>query len=109
VWQWPWHKPPEPVRPPKVGGTRAPAEVHRIDFSKPHDFHFRFGYEKGEPAVFRRYALIGFTTPTEDEGAGASSYGEYAHNRWLVLRREDGTLLYAPRESLLYIEESAAG
>jgi hypothetical protein len=97
------------VKPPKVGGTRAPADVHRIDFSKPHDFHFRFGYDKGEATVFRRCVLIGFTTPTEDDTAESAGYGEYAHNRWLVLRQENGRLLYVPRDSLLYIEESAAG
>ena len=96
VWRWPWQK---HVKPPKVGGTRAPAEVHRIDFSKPHDFFFRFAYDGGELTVFRRCVLVGFTTP---EGGSR----EYAHNRWLVLRREDGRLLYASRESLLYIEES---
>jgi hypothetical protein len=95
------------VKPPKVAGTRAPADVRRIDFSKPHDFHFRFGYDKGEPAVFRGCVLIGFTTPGEEDTGGAASFGEYAHNRWLVLRQKDGRLLYVPRESLLYIEESA--
>jgi hypothetical protein len=93
--------------PPKVGGTRAPAEVCRIDFSKPHDFHFRFGYEKGEPTVFRGCVLIGYTTPTEDDASGSAGFGEYAHNRWLVLRQENGRLLYVPRDSLTYIEESA--
>ena len=105
MWRLPWRKSPEPVRPPKVGGTRAPDEIHRIDFSRPHDFHFRFAYEKGEPAVFRRCVLVGFTTPADDGGSG-SGFAEYAHNRWLVLRREDGRLTYAPRDSLLYIEES---
>jgi hypothetical protein len=33
--QWPWQKKPEPVRPPKVGGTRAPDQVLRIDFHFP--------------------------------------------------------------------------
>jgi hypothetical protein len=106
VWQWPWQKRPKP---PKVGGTRAPDEVYRIDFSKPHDFHFRFGFDKGEPSVLRRCVLIGFTTPTEDGVTGGGEYREYAHNRWLVLRQEDGRLLYAPRDCLLYIEESGPG
>ena len=67
TWRWPWQKPPpEPVRPPKVGGTRVPDAVHRIDFSKPHDFHFRFGYNKEPDVVFRRCLLVGFTTPVED-------------------------------------------
>jgi hypothetical protein len=109
MWRWPWQKPPEPVKPPKVGGTRAPDEVHRIDFAKPHDFHFRFGYDKAEPAVFRRCVLVGFTTPSKHVAIGRSEFGEYAHDRWLVLRLEDGRLLYAPRDSLLYIEESASG
>jgi hypothetical protein len=106
VWQWPWQKRPKP---PKVGGTRAPDEVYRIDFSKPHDFHFRFGFDKGEPSVLRRCVLIGFTTPTEDGVTGGGEYREYAHNRWLVLRQEDGRLLYAPRDCLVYIEESGPG
>jgi len=104
VWRWPWQKQPEPVKPPKVGGTRAPAAVHRIDFSKPHDFFFRF-FDRGEPTVFPRCVLVGFTTP-EDDAARGGGYGEYSHNRWLVLRREDGRFLYASRHSLLYIEES---
>ena len=108
MWRWPWQKQPEPVKPPKVGGTRAPAAVHRIDFSKPHDFHFRFGYDKGVATVFRGCMLIGFTTPTEAEAGASSGFGEYAHNRWLVLRQADGRLLYVPRDSLQYIEESAA-
>ncbi len=103
MWRWPWQK---PIKPPKVGGTRAPDEVRRIDFSKPHDFHFRFGYDKGEASVFRSCVLIGYTTPTEGDATGGGGSGEYAHNRWLVLRREDGRLLYAPRDNLIYIEES---
>jgi hypothetical protein len=102
VLRWPWQK---HVKPPKVGGTRAPAEVYRIDFSKPHDFFFRFHFDREELTVFRRCVLVGFTTP-EDDAAGGGGYREYSHNRWLVLRREDGRFLYASRDSLLYIEES---
>src|SRR5262245_1495829 len=106
TWRWPWQKPPpEPVRPPKVGGTRAPDAIHRIDFTRPHDFHFRFGYNKEQDVVFRRCLLVGFTTPVED-GRRAEGFDEYAHNRWLVLRQEDGRYLYVAREQLLYIEES---
>jgi len=107
VWRWPWQPLPEPVKPPKVGGTRAPGDVHRIDFSKPHDFHFRFVYERGEVVTLRGCLLVGFTTPSEDGGAGGGP-SEYGHNRWLVLRQQDGRLLYAPRDNLLYIEESRA-
>ncbi len=40
-WNWPWSKPtPEPIKPPKVGGTRAPAQIETIDFTKPHDLPF---------------------------------------------------------------------
>jgi hypothetical protein len=51
--QWPWSKKPEPVRPPKAGGIRVPDKVLRIDFTKPHDFHFRFycGVSKCSGAV----------------------------------------------------------
>ena len=107
MWRWPWQKPPKPVKPPKVGCTRAPAAGHRIDFSKPHDFYSRFGYDKDGATVFRRCVLIGFTTPTENETGESVGSGEYAHNRWLVLRQADGHLVYVPRDRLLYIEESA--
>ncbi|MFO0952834.1 MAG: hypothetical protein U0835_17130 [Isosphaeraceae bacterium] len=107
MWQWPWDKKkPEPVRPPKVGGTRAPDDVRRIDFTRPHDFHFRFGYDRGDPKVFRRCLLVGFTTPGDEQSGVGGGFGEYAHNRWLVLRQEDGRLVYVPRDSLLFIEES---
>ena len=60
AWRWPWEKPePEPVRPPKVGGTRAPSNIEKIDFDQPHDFHFRFGYEKGTLKVFTNCRLDG--------------------------------------------------
>jgi hypothetical protein len=104
---WPWSKT-ERIQPPKVGGTRAPAEVCRIDFTKPHDFHFRLGHHEGEPKVFANCVLIGFTTPTDDGTKDTTGYSEYAHNRWLVLRQENGRLLYIPRDSLLYIEESSS-
>src|SRR5262249_47289749 len=109
TWRWPWQKPepPEPVRPPKVGGTRAPDTVHRIDFTKPHDFHFRFGYNKEYFHVFRRCLLIGFTTPVDDRAGERGDFGEFDHNRWLVLQQEDGRLLYVSRDQLVYIEESA--
>ena len=96
TWRWPWQKPaePEPPRPPKVGGTRVPDAVHRIDFTRPHDFHFRFGYNKEQSVVFRRCVLVGFTTPDENGAAGRGDFGEFTHNRWLVLRQEDGRLRY---------------
>ena len=104
MWSWPWQKPPEPVKPPKVGGTRAPDQVIRIDFNRPHDFHFRF-YESG-PGVFRRCILVGFTTPTDASGDRLGGGGEWQHDRWLVLRRPDGRIIYVPRNGLQYIEES---
>lgn len=105
-WHWPWQKPePETVRPPKVGGTRAPDVVHKIDFKKPHDFHFRFGYQSDKLTVLERCVLVGFTTPMTDGQAGAG-FEEYTHNRWLVLRQPDGRLVYVPRDSLIYIQES---
>jgi hypothetical protein len=102
---WPWtKKKPEPVRPPKVGGTRVPDQVLGIDFSQPHDFHFHFYGGKDE--VFIGCVLVGFSTPTDDGGNRVSG-GEWGHDRWLVLRLPDGRLVYAPREGLQYIVESA--
>ena len=101
---WPWQQKVPALPPPKVGGTRAPAEVHRIDFTKPHDFYFRFGHESSEPTVFRRCVLVGFSTP-DDPPKAHRLWEEHSHNRWLVLRREDGRLAYASRDNLLYIEE----
>ena len=104
-WRWPWQKPePELVRPPKVGGTRAPDMIRTIDFSKPHNFHFRLGYDKDKQIVFERCVLVGFTTPM-GEDAGGGRYEEYTHNRWIVLQHEDGRLVYVPRDGLVYIEE----
>lgn len=101
---WPWQKKKvEPVRPPKVGGTRAPDQVLRIDFTKPHDFHFRF-YSGGEE-VFGGCILVGFTTPVDD-GAQVAGPGEWGHDRWLVLHLPDGRLVYAPRDGLQHIAES---
>src|SRR5687768_9204737 len=106
TWRWPWQKPETPpVRPPKVGGTRVPDAVHRIDFGKPHDFHFRFGYNKEQCTVFRRCILVGFTTPVEDDNQARGVYEEFTHNRWMVLRQEDGRLLYVARDHLSYLEE----
>lgn len=105
--RWPWEKKPEPVRPPKVGGTRVPDQVMHIDFSRPHDFHFRF-YSGGEQ-VFRGCVLVGFSTPTDGAGnrlGGDPERGEWGHDRWLVLRHLDGRLAYVPREGLQFIEES---
>jgi hypothetical protein len=102
---WPWQKKIGPVRPPKVGGTRAPDHIRAIDFTKLHDFHFNFGFSKDLPTVLRRCLLIGFTTPMNDDAAD-DAIGEYSHNRWLVLQHEDGRLIYAPRDHLTYIEES---
>jgi hypothetical protein len=51
--------------------------------------------------------LIGFTTPVNDRGGERGDLGEFDHNRWLVLRQEDGRLLYVARDQLVYIEESA--
>jgi hypothetical protein len=104
-WRWPWQKPQTPIRPPKVGGTRAPDSICAIDFTKPHDFHFSLGYGAHCEVVLRNCLLVGFTTPMGD-GNDQETYGEYAHNRWLVLQREDGRLVYVPRDGLLYIEES---
>lgn len=107
-WHWPWEKPkPDPMRPPKVGGTRAPATIRTIDFTKPHDFHFRIGYDKGEPTIFKRCLLIGFTTPMGDD-SGDNRFEEFTHNRWIVLQHEDGRLAYVPRDGLVYIEEHLA-
>lgn len=104
-WHWPWQKPKlEPIRPPKVGGTRAPDNVRTIDFTKPHDFHFRFGYNKETLVILHRCLLVGFTTPLGDR-TQSEGFEEYSHNRWLVLQREDGRLIYVPRDGLLYIEE----
>jgi hypothetical protein len=104
MWQWPWQKKPEPVRPPKVGGTRVPDQVLRIDFSQPHDFYFR-SYDGGKQ-VFRSCVLVGFTTPVDDDGNRLGGEGEWGHDRWLVLRQPDGRLVYVPRDGLQYIEES---
>jgi hypothetical protein len=110
AWRWPWQKPErEPVRPPKVGGTRAPDSVRAIDFAKPHDFHFNFGYNKDLPLVLRRCLLVGFTTPMADDAIAGNAYEDGSHNRWLVLQQEDGRLVYAPRDRLLYIEETRTG
>jgi hypothetical protein len=107
VWQWPWQKtkPPEPVRPPKVGGTRAPDQVLRIDFTRPHDFHFLV---YNNEHVFRGCVLVGFTTPMDNDGQQVGR-GEWGHDRWLVLRQPDGRLVYVPRDGLQYIEESQTG
>lgn len=107
-WRWPWQKQDEPkvVRPPKIGGTRAPAQIQEIDFTKPHDFHFRVAYDKAATHVFERCLLVGFTTPMTDEDA-SPAYEEYTHNRWIVLQREDGRRVYIPRDNLVYIEDSA--
>lgn len=106
---WPWQKPKaEPVRPPKVGGTIAPDQVLRIDFDKPHDFHFNF--HSSGTVVFCACVLVGFTTPVDSEGNKVSSdreWGEWSHNLWLVLRRPDGRLIYVPRDNLQYIVESS--
>jgi hypothetical protein len=107
VW-WPWQKKePEPVRPPKVGGTRAPDQVLRIDFTKPHDYYFRF-YQGGDQ-VFRGCVLVGFSTPVDEDGNRLGGGGEWGHDRWLVLRHPDGRLAYVPREGLQYVEESPPG
>lgn len=102
--RWPFEPPPEPVKPPKVGGTRAPDQVLRIDFTRPHDFHYWHGGNGS--VVFRRCVLVGFTTPTDDQGNPVASR-EWGHDRWLVLRQPDGRLAYLPREGLTYIEESS--
>jgi hypothetical protein len=103
--EWPWSKKkPEQVRPPKVGGTRVPDQVLRIDFSKPHDFHFRF--YNGGAEVLRSCVLIGFTTPMDSDGNRVGGGGEWGHDRWLVLRLPDGRLVHAPRDGLQYIVES---
>jgi hypothetical protein len=107
--QWPWQKPtPPPIQPPKVGGTRAPDQVVAIDFTKPHNFHFRFS--SGGEQVFRGCILVGFSTPTDGSGnrlgRGSGEFGEWGHDRWLVLRHRDGHLAYVPREALQFIEES---
>jgi hypothetical protein len=107
MWRWPWQKRPEPVRPPKVGGTRAPDQVLGIDFSRPHDFHFQ--HHSGGEQVFRRCILVGFTTPTDGRGNRVGGAGEWGHDRWLVLRQPDGRLVYVPRDGLAYIEESHPG
>ena len=105
-WNWPWSKPaPEPIRPPKVGGTRAPAQIETINFTKPHDFHFRLGHDRSNTIVFERCLLIGFTTPMSDDPP-QSRWEEYAHNRWIVLERPDRRRVYIPRDDLLYIEDS---
>lgn len=104
-WKWPWEKSePEPVKPPKVGGTRAPDQIETIDFQKPHDFHCRFGYDKERFFVFERCLLIGFTMPMDK--AAAPNWEESLHNRWIVLQRPDGRRVYIPRDQLLYIEDS---
>src|SRR5262245_27052722 len=103
--KWPWKKPAE-IRAPKVGGTRAPEHVLRIDFQKPHDFRFNLG-SKGEMTVFRRCILIGFTSPMDRERE--QQFGEEAwsgHDRWLVLKQSSGLLVYVPRGGLVFIEES---
>lgn len=106
VWRWPWQGvEPEPVRPPKVGGTRASDTVLQIDFTKPHDFHFHQGYNRGTTVVFQRCILVGFTTPM-GENADESNFREYSHTRWLVLRNESGRHVYVPRDGLSYIQES---
>jgi hypothetical protein len=109
--RWPWgKKPEEPVRPPKVGGTRVPDQVIRIDFSKPHDFYCRFSEPRTE-RVFRACILLGFSTPVEENGVRGrgglgEGFGEWGHDRWLVLKYPDGRLVYVPREVLLYVEET---
>ena len=108
-WRWPWEKPKSdshPLRPPKVGGTRAPSNVETIDFDKPHDFHFRFAYDRSEPHVFENCLLVGFTTPMND-GTASPEWEERQHNRWIVLQRPDKRRVYVPRDSLLFIEDSA--
>jgi hypothetical protein len=109
-WRWPWQKEiPEPVRPPKVGGTRAPDSIREIDFKKPHDFHFCLGQNGNVPIVLQRCLLVGFTTPLNDETGDEPNFLEYPHTRWLVLQHEDGHLIYVPRDQLIYIEESRRG
>jgi hypothetical protein len=106
-WKWPWetHKSKD-VRPPKVGGTRAPSRIEAIDFSKPHNFHFRIGYNQENAVVFERCILIGFTTPMSDD-LPSPQWEEYSHNRWIVLQRPDGRRVYIPRDNLSYIEDSS--
>lgn len=102
--RWPWERETvKPVKPPKVGGTRVPDNVLRIDFSKPHDFYFS-GYEAEAKMTFKRCLLIGFTSPMEN---APPSFEEFGQDRWLVLRQTDGRLVYVPRDGLSYIEESA--
>lgn len=106
-WRWPWEKPkPDPVvRPPKVGGTRAPSQIETIDFNKAHDFHFRVGYNRETSIVFENCLLIGFTTPMSND-ASSPEWEERSHNRWIVLQRPDGRRVYIPRDNLSYIEDS---
>lgn len=104
MWQWPWQKQPAPIRPPKVGGTRVPDQVLRIDFSRPHDFHFRFF--SGSECILQSCVLEGFTTPVDDAGNQLGSGREWGHDRWLVLRKPDGRRVYVPRDGLQYIEET---
>ena len=103
--KWPWKKQSE-IRPPKVGGTRAPEQVLRIDFLKPHDFHFQLGHS-GAMTIFRRCVLIGFTSPMDREREQQFAEERWTgHDRWLVLRQSGGRLVYVPREGLAFIEES---
>jgi hypothetical protein len=101
AWHWPWQKRP---RPPKVAGSRVPNRVVYIGFDRPHDYHFRF-HGTGDALVFRGCVLVGFTTPSEDPYDVASP-GEAWYDRWLVLKRPDGKLVYLPRNALLYMEEA---
>ncbi|KAJ3058898.1 hypothetical protein HK102_010258 [Quaeritorhiza haematococci] len=99
---WPWQKPSEPEKPPKVGGSRAPDQAIQIDYSRPYDFHFYFF--EGDRRVFRKCLLIGYTTPADmREGVGRG--GEWEHDRWLALRQPDGRTIYVPRDRLQFIEE----
>jgi hypothetical protein len=75
----------------------------RSDFSKPHDFSFRF-FSGGEH-VFRGCLLVGFSTPVDEAGNRLGGGSEWGHDRRLVLRHSDGRLAYVPREGRQYIEE----
>ena len=107
---WPWNKRPKRIRPPKVAGTRAPNQILSICFDRPHDYHFQFGQFAGseEMAVFRSCILVGFTTPIDDPH-DVPSHEEAWYDKWLVLKRTDGRLVYVPRNALKYIEESVGG
>lgn len=75
-----------------------------VGFDRPHDYHVRF-QSSGDAVVFHRCTLVGFTTPIDDPH-DVPGQGEAWYDRWLVLKRPDGRLVYVPRDALLYIEES---